>query len=99
MDFNKITDLPESVNTVEKLFVWSASLLGEMFPESDIKLTGSTNPISRLDYGVSADFEQVPNYAVSFYLPLEDDWRSNGNKIWENVMTIGNIAVPTAYKS
>jgi len=99
MNFNKSTDLPTTVDTVEKLFVWTASLLGEMLPEELIKLTGSTNPINRLDYGISQDFESKSNYAVSFYIPLADNWRSSGNKIWEKAEELAEIAIPTAYKS
>ena len=99
MNFNKTTDLPSTVDTVEKLFVWTASLLGEVLPEELIKLTGSTNPITRLDYGISQDFEQKSNYAASFYIPLSDDWRSSGNKIWEEAEELSELAIPAAYKS
>ena len=83
MDFNKSTDLPSSVDTAEKLVVWSASLLIETLPEEEVKLQGSSNPRKRLDYAIIPDYENVPLLAVTLYIELPEDFASSGNKLWE----------------
>jgi hypothetical protein len=95
VDFNKTNDLPSSVNTVEKLYVWASCLLAEVLPEEQIKLAGSQSPIRRFDYGVTPDFENAPNVGSSFYLELDEGWRSSGNKLWEEVLPVTTLAVPT----
>lgn len=93
-------DIPASVNTVEKLHAWTASILAELNPS----LTAVEGPGEAVRAASATTFF-IPNgpptpetrYICRMSFLLEGDWRTG--KIWENINAFSTTAIPAAYKS
>lgn len=93
-------DIPASVDTVEKLHAWSASILAELNPSATaIEGPGTSVRTASANAFFIPEGPSEPEYRYicRTSLKLEGDWRTG--KIWENVEAISNTAIPAAYKS
>lgn len=97
--FDKTTDLPASITTVEKLAFWVLQALYEMHKNDEYgEVVGEQTPIITFQQGLAADESERAIFRVS--LPLAPTWSSSGLKLFRNATVIGNSAsVPTAYKT
>lgn len=90
--------LPNSINTVEEVLAWSASILAELNAEQLIQIDRS-NKIMVCDTRpalVTTEAVDPERFAVSAYLPLQPDWRTK--KAWMNgVKELSTDAIPTVY--
>lgn len=94
------SDIPASVNTVEKLHVWSGTLLNHLYPTvTAIEATGNAERVAQSGpYEVTAvDPPQWRNITRAS-IPLSKNWQRSG-KIWEHGEDIGSVAIPTEFKS
>jgi hypothetical protein len=92
--------LPSAINTVEELFVWSASVLAEL--NSGTKVQVDRSNILRVVDARPALLENEPDdperFGVAGYIPLEPTWR--GKKAWFNgVKEISTDPIPSAYSA
>ncbi len=96
--FNKTTDLPASIDTVEKLAFWVLQALYEMHKNGTYgEVIGEQTPIITFQQGLSAEETERGIYRVS--LPMANNWASTGLKLWRNTLNIGaSVSVPAAYK-
>lgn len=92
------SDLPGSVNSVEKLFVWSASVLAELYPNlltqsryGELEPTVQVLP-TRLQYEES----DPVRVAILAYVPLELNWRNS--RLFLAAKTLGNASIPNSYR-
>jgi len=97
--FNKTTDLPASVDTVEKLAFWVLQALYEMHKLNEYgEVVGEQTPIITFQQGLAADETERGIFRVS--LPMASNWAVSGLKLWRNTQNIANSAsVPAAYKT
>lgn len=95
------TDIPASVNTLEKLHVWSATVLNHLYPTvTAIEATGLAERVAQSGpFEVTAvDPPQWRNIArVS--VPLNKNWQRGDSKIWANAEDLGSSSIPTEFKS
>lgn len=95
--FNKTTDLPASVDTIEKLAFWSLQALYEMHKNDDYgEITGEQTPIITFQQGLSAEGTERGIFRIS--LKMAANWASTGLKLWRNTEVFANGTIPAAYK-
>lgn len=95
------TDLPASVNTVEKLAVWSATVLNHLYPDltaieenGQAELTAQASPF--LINAVSpSQWRNIQRLSI----PLDRNWQRGNDGIWASCQDLGSSAVPTEFKS
>lgn len=97
--FNKTTDMPASIDTVEKVAFWTLQALYEMHKNDEYgEVVGEQTPIITFQQGLAADGSERAIFRIS--LPLSSNWASTGLKLFRNALTIGaSASVPTSYKT
>lgn len=93
--------IPDSVDTVEKLLAWSASILAELNSDQRIAVNVSSldSVASAGPYSFSLQQTQPLRYVVTAYLPLDEGYRSGGN-VWESsVLPLSEGVIPISYES
>lgn len=99
--FNAATDLPPSIDTVEKLAVWTATVLNHLYPAATI-VEGAGNASNQ---ATAAPFQITANDPPNWIhigrvsLQLSSNWQRGNTKIWANAQPIGNAAIPVEFKS
>jgi len=95
------TDIPASVNTLEKLHVWSGTVLNHLYPTvTAIEATGLAERVAQSGpFEVTAvDPSQWRNITRTS-IPINRNWQRGASKIWANAEDIGTAAIPTEFKS
>lgn len=93
------SDLPSSVNTVEKLALWSCSVLAELYPNLLVQSRyGELEPVAnvvplRLQYEENNPLRA----AILLYLPLDGDWRNK--RLFLAAKELGTVPIPNAYRT
>lgn len=93
------SDLPSSVNTVEKLFVWSGSILAELYPNLLVQSRyGELEPtISVIPLRLQFEENNPQRIAVLAYIPLTTNWRNQ--RLFTAVQELGTAAIPNSYRT
>lgn len=99
-DFSR-SQIPDAVDTVEKLMAWAGSVLAETNAEVSIAVNRAS-----LDAVASAGPFSFPlqaseplRYVVTAYLVLDPSYRAMGN-VWESsVLPFRDGVIPDAYTS
>lgn len=93
------SNLPTSVNTVEKLAAWSNGILYQLHKNSRYQESDAAPlvPLVTAQDGLAADKTERIIYRSS--IPLSDNWREQTTKFWEEVQEISNASIPTAFLS
>lgn len=92
------SQIPASVNTVEKLHAWSGLLLHRT--NSTLKVLESAN---YSDYACqnslfTAD-DGTERLVIRVNLKLTPEFATGETKIWESILPFTDVAIPTAYLS
>ena len=92
------SQLPDGINTLEEVFVWSASALAEINANKKVQVDRSN--ILRVIDARPALLENEPvdpeRFGIAGYIPLEPSWR--GRKAWFNgVKELSTDPIPTSY--
>jgi hypothetical protein len=97
--FNKTTDLPASIDTLEKLAFWALQALYEMHKNEEYgEVVGEQTPIITFQQGLAAEGTERGIFRYS--APMASNWASSGLKLFRNATNVGNSAsVPIAYKT
>lgn len=98
---NLATDIPSSINTLEKLSMWASLVLNNLYPEVTIIEAPGTSSIQ----ASSAPF--IANDGTNLYwinisrntFRLNRNWQRGSQKIWTFTEDIGTIAIPAEFKS
>lgn len=98
--FVPASDLPASVNTVEKNLLWSATVLNDLYLSLGAveSSAGTTRVIESNPYLITATQTPVWRAISRSSIELESTWR-RGSKIWTYAKDFGTLAIPTEYKS
>lgn len=97
--FNKTTDLPASIDTIEKLAFWVLQALYEMHKNDTYgEVIGEQTPFITFQQGLSAEGTERGIFRVS--LAMSSNWASTGLKLWRNTLNVGaSASVPASYKT
>lgn len=92
-------DLPDSVNTVEKLLVWSASILAEAYPNLFVQSRpGELEPtVNLLPLRLQHEETNPLRATILAYLPLEVNWRNE--RLFKTVKELGTVPIPNSYRT
>ena len=95
------TDLPASVNTVEKLAVWAATVLNHLYPETTaIEATGDGERVAQASpFEVTAVEPTQWRHIARTSIPLNRNWQRGASKLWANAEDLGSSSIPTEFKS
>lgn len=91
-------NLPASVDTVEKVALWSLGILYQLhkndrYQESD---AAPTIPFITAQDGLAADKSERIIFRAS--LPLSSDWRSQTTKFWQEGQEFASgLTIPTSF--
>jgi len=92
--------MPDSINTVEEVFVWAASILAELNAAEQVAV--DRNSTLRVCDARPALLEfattDPERFAVAAYIPLNPTWRTN--KAWFNgVKEFSTTTIPANYSA
>lgn len=95
------TDLPTSINSVEKLNVWSSWVLQHLHPTMTV-IESSGN--AQLAVTSSPFFVTVSDPAVwrlisRSSISLNSNWQRGAGKIWTFANDLSSASIPTEFKS
>ncbi|NEQ20651.1 MAG: glucose-6-phosphate dehydrogenase [Microcoleus sp. SIO2G3] len=95
------TDLPASIDTVEKLAVWACAVLQELHPSTSVvEATGIAERVATAaPFYITASQPEAWRFIgrVSLEMPL--NWQSTSGKLWTDVVPLSNLAIPADFKS
>lgn len=86
--------IPNEVNTIEKLVVWGAMMLNQLYrTQTAIEGDGVPQRVAQFGpYFVPNDNTTRALLRVS--VQVNNDYASSGNKLWEEVQDLGISAIP-----
>lgn len=94
------TDLPDSVNTVEKLIVWSETLLQNLCPDiTAVEVAGGSDNIA-ISQPWFIKASNPPGWRVisRSSIPVSAQWQRSG-KIWTHAIEVSSASIPAEFKS
>ncbi|MEM8780784.1 MAG: hypothetical protein AAGF26_18345 [Cyanobacteria bacterium P01_G01_bin.49] len=92
------TDIPNQINTVERLLAWAGLALGFINPTKAIVEAAGENPERVIQSFVLRADDGSERLIIRAALPLDPNWRSNDtDAFWLNVTDLENVDLPTAY--
>ncbi|NJR15561.1 MAG: glucose-6-phosphate dehydrogenase [Calothrix sp. CSU_2_0] len=95
-DFAK-ADLPESVDTLEKLVVWAGSAL-HAINKTVTAVEGVGSPVRAAQFGVySVDSTNVNRVILRQSLEVGETYAIDKKPIWENVNILSLDAIPSQF--
>lgn len=95
------SDLPASINSVEKLAVWAGMVLNHLYPQATaIEATGDAERVAQSSmFEVTAEEPTQWRNIVRLSVPLDRNWQRGAAKVWANAQDIGSSSIPTEFKS
>lgn len=100
------TDIPDSVDTVEKLALWLGNLLNYLNPsasavegtsEEDLESVRSAQffPYLIKKSSTEQNWQVVTRQSIT----INPDWQTGENKIWTYAQEISTSSIPAAFKA
>lgn len=89
--------IPPEVDTIEKLVVWSAMMLNQLYrTQTAIEGDGQPQRVAQFGpYFVTNDNTTRALLRVS--VQLDNNYGSSGNKLWEEVQDLGIADIPADF--
>jgi len=93
------TQLPASVNTVEKLAAWSSALLAQLYPQQTaLEGDGAAERVAQ--FGVYYVSNNDTNRILArLSVQVQNDYLVTGAKVWDATMSLGESTIPTSFTS
>jgi hypothetical protein len=95
--FDASTQLPASVNTLEKLVAWSTAAFYALHSNTEYQESEGSAlvPIATFQDGKAANKTERAIPRIS--LELEDNWRVDPQPFWVNVKSVSSAAIPSDF--
>lgn len=95
------TDLPSSINSVEKLAVWATTILQHLHPQLTVIEAPGQNQLASTaqPYFISVSDPVTWRYVSRTSIALNANWQRGATKIWTHAQDLSNQAIPTEFKS
>ncbi len=97
--FNKDTDLPLGINTIERLFVWAGLALVRTNPSGRILEIPGANPERVADFSFFVADDNSIRMAIRVSTPIDPSYAEGGDKFWNYALEISNTELPSDFKS
>lgn len=101
--FDRNTDLPSNINTVEELLVWSSSVLEILYRSTTYKeadgdgINSGLAPLIATSLITASD--DTKRFIVRGAVQLDDAYATGAAKLWEYAVPFGNALTPAAFKT
>jgi len=94
-----LANIPTSINTMEKMHVWTGVILSELFPTlTAVEDVGSAvRVIQSSPYLVTAVTPPIWRIIHRTTIPLDPYWRRSSGGLWLSAQEIGTTPVPPEY--
>ncbi len=90
--------IPNQINTLERLNAWSALLLGFINPQKAVIENAGENPEKMMQTYILRGDDGVEYLISRSALPLNPDWRANNtDAFWLMVNDVADVDIPVAY--
>lgn len=91
-------DIPNDINTVERLFAWAGLAMGFINPTKAIVEAAGENPERVMQSFILQADDGTERLILRAALPLNPEWRSDRtNPFWLMVNDIADVDLPAAY--
>lgn len=91
--------IPNQINTVERLMAWCGLALGFINPTKAIVEAAGENPEKIIQTFILRADDGSERLIIRAALPLDPNWRSQSTQaFWLNVQDIENVNLPAAYQ-
>lgn len=91
--------IPNQINTVERLMAWCGLALGFINPTKAIVEAAGENPEKIIQTFILRADDGSERLIIRAALPLDPNWRSQSTQaFWLNVTDIENVNLPAAYQ-
>lgn len=93
-------DLPDSINTVEKLELWAVTLLQHLHPEYLVieAAGGQDRAVVSQPWFINAANPPAWRIISRTSIQINSNWQ-RGGKIWNFAQDLSSAAIPTEFKS
>lgn len=90
-------NIPSTVNTLEKLVVWSGLALHTL-NKTGTAVEGSTVAARVAQFGIyNVESTNTNRVILRQSIELNDDFAFDGKPIWENAKNLSEVAIPTEF--
>jgi len=97
---NISTDIPNNINTLEKLAAWVGLALERCNPSAKLLESPDSEPQRVAQAVLIRADDATHRMIVRLSLPINSGYAENSTvKFWQNAMEIDTVALPTAYKA
>lgn len=95
------TDLPSSINSLEKLAVWASTVLNHLNTnQTAIEQTGNAQlTATSAPFYITASDPATWRNISRLSIPLDKNWQRGTGKIWTFAQDLSSSAIPTEFKS
>lgn len=94
-----VTDIPATINSVEKLAVWANQVLNHLYPSVTFEENAGQSIRAAQCSPYEVAITSPPEYR--FYgrltFKLNRNWQQTG-KLWEHALDLGSLGVPPAMR-
>ena len=97
-NFNKDTDLPLSINTVERLFTWAGLALVRANPTGRVLEIPGANPEQVAQYSFFRADDNTLRLALRVSMPIAEEYAEGASKFWTYAQEISNTELPAGFK-
>ncbi|MBD2107431.1 glucose-6-phosphate dehydrogenase [Nodosilinea sp. FACHB-13] len=98
-DFNRETDLPAAIDTVEKLKVWVDSLLQRLYGSKEYEETEGAYLQPVVDYSIVRTSDKKVRQITRSSIPINQDYlTATTQKFWTFADSLGDVEIPAAFK-
>lgn len=93
-------DIPDSINSVEALHVWTSQLLEYLHPTLTVveSAGGAERAISSAPWKITASDPPCWRHISRASIQLNNDW-AKGGKMWNYVVPLSGAAIPAEFRS
>lgn len=96
---NISTDIPSSINSLEKLAMWTGIALATINPSNRV-LINANETGRQAEYTVYPGGDNEVYYSTRIIVRLAPDYSYNDSiRLWENAQDISNTALPAGLKT
>jgi hypothetical protein len=96
-------DMPNDINTVEGVAAWASTVLSTLHLGVEVQeAVGILEPVAMsqpIPWRNPTNGNAGHRYIVRASLELEPNYLDGSLKIWRNVKTLSNAAIPAAFKA
>lgn len=94
------SDLPDGINTVEKVHLWSGILLQHLNPDLTVIETGGQLDRAVLCAPWFISAANPPNWRIitRSSIQVNSNWQ-RGGKLWSYALELGSGSIPSEFKS